>query len=296
MSKIYDCFLFSYSPDLLEIRLNVLDEVVDQFVIVEADRNWNGMYKGFIFTKEENLKRFEKFLHKITYVAIEDMPEHKFIEGDNVESAAYRLEQFNRNAIVRGLDSVEDSDIIVVSDFDEIPRPKILKEIQKQKTKDVVLLSMTNFFYKLNSLNFNINKKETNSVVFNKKMLEKFSISDLRWNFRQALHENQDEYMDVAFDVIYDSGWHFTWVGDKHFLNEKLNGYRHQESRNLEGRKHFEEELQGREDYTEYGWTTNVIIDSFFPDYIVENQEKYSHLISKNVSSKSGYDFVDRIA
>ena len=34
--KIYDCFTFFNELDLLEIRLNELNEVVDYFVLVEA--------------------------------------------------------------------------------------------------------------------------------------------------------------------------------------------------------------------------------------------------------------------
>ena len=36
MPKIYDCFTFFNEMDLLEIRLNELDPVVDRFVLVEA--------------------------------------------------------------------------------------------------------------------------------------------------------------------------------------------------------------------------------------------------------------------
>ena len=35
---IYDCFTFFNELDLLEIRLNVLSQVVDKFVIVEMNR------------------------------------------------------------------------------------------------------------------------------------------------------------------------------------------------------------------------------------------------------------------
>jgi beta-1,4-mannosyl-glycoprotein beta-1,4-N-acetylglucosaminyltransferase len=283
MIKVYDCFLFSYNPDILEIRLNILDEVVDQFVIVEADYNWNGMYKGFVFTKEENLKKIEKFLHKITYVQVKDMPQHQILEFSNAEAAAETLEIFNRNAIARGLVNVKNDDIIIASDFDEIPRPEILKQIKKEKNKDVILLSMPNFFYRINSIAPAIDKKLTNSVIFNKKMLEKHSVHELRWNFRQALLENKKDFKGTEFDVIYNSGWHFSWAGDSSFINEKLDGYLHQEYRDEKGRKHIEEEAKMRDLHPECGATVNILIDSFLPDYIVKNQEKYSYLISKNV-------------
>ena len=43
--KIYDCFLFFNELDLLEIRLNELDEVVDYFVIVEGESTFQSKPK-----------------------------------------------------------------------------------------------------------------------------------------------------------------------------------------------------------------------------------------------------------
>ena len=37
---IYDCFTFRDEFDMLEIRLRILDRVVDKFVICEADRTF----------------------------------------------------------------------------------------------------------------------------------------------------------------------------------------------------------------------------------------------------------------
>ena len=42
---IYDCFTFFNELDLLEIRLNVLKDVVDNFVLVEAGETHTGRFK-----------------------------------------------------------------------------------------------------------------------------------------------------------------------------------------------------------------------------------------------------------
>ena len=39
---IYDCFSFFNELDLLEIRLNVLKDVVDKFMLVEATKTHMG--------------------------------------------------------------------------------------------------------------------------------------------------------------------------------------------------------------------------------------------------------------
>lgn len=56
---VYDCFPFFNELDVLEIRLNVLDEVVDKFVIVEMSKTHTGRDKPFYF--EQNKERFKKF-------------------------------------------------------------------------------------------------------------------------------------------------------------------------------------------------------------------------------------------
>ncbi|MFB6187294.1 MAG: glycosyl transferase GT17 family protein, partial [Halobacteriaceae archaeon] len=38
----YDCFIFYNELDLLEIRLNELDDVIDEFVLVEGEKTFQG--------------------------------------------------------------------------------------------------------------------------------------------------------------------------------------------------------------------------------------------------------------
>lgn len=37
---IYDCFVFFNELDLLDLRLNILNEIVDKFVLVEGTKNF----------------------------------------------------------------------------------------------------------------------------------------------------------------------------------------------------------------------------------------------------------------
>ena len=39
---IYDCFTFFNELDLLDIRLNILNDYVDKFVIVESTKTFTG--------------------------------------------------------------------------------------------------------------------------------------------------------------------------------------------------------------------------------------------------------------
>lgn len=62
---IFDAMLMSNEVDLLEIRLNELDPVVDYFVILESNATFTGLPKDTYFA--DNRERFSKFEKKILY-------------------------------------------------------------------------------------------------------------------------------------------------------------------------------------------------------------------------------------
>ena len=47
--KIYDCFQFFNEENVLDLRLNILDEFVDFFVIVESTTDHQGRDKKIKF-------------------------------------------------------------------------------------------------------------------------------------------------------------------------------------------------------------------------------------------------------
>ena len=50
--KIFDCFIFNHEIELLEIRLNILNDYVDKFVITEGDMTFSGFPKESYFLKK----------------------------------------------------------------------------------------------------------------------------------------------------------------------------------------------------------------------------------------------------
>ena len=88
--KIFDCFSYWDEDLLLDMRLNILDEFVDYFVVVEGNKTWQNNPKSLKF----NHDNFKKFKDKIIYIPVEDMP-----DGEN----PYLRENFQRNCISRGL-------------------------------------------------------------------------------------------------------------------------------------------------------------------------------------------------
>lgn len=111
---------FNNELDILEIRLATLDAVVDRFVITEATVTQRNQPKPLHFL--ENQGRFARWLDRIDYVAVEDMP-----DGEGV-AADWERERFQRSASERALHDLDGGDMVLVSDLDEIPYPDALAE------------------------------------------------------------------------------------------------------------------------------------------------------------------------
>ena len=147
---IYDCFSFFNELDILELRLNVLKDVVDRFVLVEAARKHSGEAKPLYF--EENKARFAEFTDRIIHVVVVDEPVTppecpKLI-------ASWAFENHQRNAIVRGLKDARPEDTIMISDLDEIPDPGKVKEYVGREGVGMFDLLATSFYFNLVSMNY----------------------------------------------------------------------------------------------------------------------------------------------
>jgi len=69
--KIYDCIQFFNEENVLDLRLNILDEFINFFVIVESTTDHQGNTKKLNF----DINKFIKFKKKIIYIVAEDTAE-----------------------------------------------------------------------------------------------------------------------------------------------------------------------------------------------------------------------------
>ena len=132
---VYDCFQFFNELDMLKIRLNVLNDVVDRFVISEATETFSGIKKPLYY--EENKDMFAEFADKIIHVVVDDTP----------EGGTHERDTFQKNAVTRGLAGCTDDDIIIFSDLDEIPNPDKIREILDDFQEDRIYHFAQRLFY-----------------------------------------------------------------------------------------------------------------------------------------------------
>lgn len=125
--KVYDCFTFYNEFELLELRLKSLWDMVDYFILVEADKNHINQSKPFYFG--ERIAEFKEFLPKIRHVPLRfNNVEYKGV-GD------WTLENAQRNGIMYGLLDSEPDDLVIISDVDEFPAPDIIQRINENNVQ-----------------------------------------------------------------------------------------------------------------------------------------------------------------
>lgn len=271
--KIYDCFTFYHELDLLELRLTELYDVVDHFVLVEADTTYTSLPKPFYF--EKNKQRYAKFLDKIIHIKVEDMPHH---------SDAWVNDRFQRDQIYRGIASADPTSLIMVSDLDEIIRPAAV-EYMRNSEQSLFALRMTISNFKFNYLKVQPDRYNIWGMAGRRSLFDEIkpdAFRQLRFNFMEAPYQ----FSNDGCEVIEHGGWHFGYMGDKAWLIDKAQSFAHTEVNNtaflaqIDPDKSIEQgtswDRSGQDKYT------IVEVDSYFPKALLDNMEKYQQYILDN--------------
>jgi beta-1,4-mannosyl-glycoprotein beta-1,4-N-acetylglucosaminyltransferase len=277
---------------LLELRLNTLDKFVDKFIIVESAYTHSGKEKKLIF----DINKYPKFKEKIDYIIERDLPqgiEQIGNDDSNLEITnkeimnALRRENFQRNAIKRGLINANDNDWIIISDLDEIPD---LSNINFNSiNKKIIFFKQKVFYYKLNL------ELKTLRWIGSKACKKKY-LKSPQWlrNVKDKIYPkwrldivfSEKRYNSVFF--VENGGWHFSFVKKPEDIEKKLKSYLHHREYDLDplGIENIKNLIKSkaviydhRVDQTQYkfggGQKLEKIDIKFLPEYIFSQKEKY---------------------
>jgi len=283
MSKIYDCFNFFNELDILEMRLNILYDYVDYFVIVESSVTHTGLEKEYIF--EKNKERFSKFVDKIILFKVENTPNnfrnlpetsddtvkliYEFIATQTIRfnrdyQADYGRDFFQKECVRRPLINCDDDDIILISDADEIPNPETLLKLNE--------LDLENNRYSFNQMTYyyylNVFKESTwyGTKVSKYKNIKNLSFNEIRG----------DESLSIK---IPNGGWHFSFMGGEKMVKTKMLSYSARDMANDHILSTISQNMENNVDPFLRGGLTKVEIDSTYPKYVLDNLDKYNQFI-----------------
>lgn len=201
---IVDCFTFYNEFDVLELRLETLDGVVDRFVLCEAPFTFRGEPKPLYFAGQA--ERFARWRDRITVLTYPGPP----------DADPWKNEHGQRDYLIAGLAGCAPDDLILIGDVDEIPDPGL---VGKRPPPGGMLV------YNLMMLRGSANRADGGGETI--------------FPATRALLYGDVATFGGRFSVIrlmphpaletLIGGWHFTSLGGVEVMQNKMHTYSHRE-------------------------------------------------------------------
>ena len=236
---IVDYFMYYNEPELLELRYHMLKDIVDKFVISEANHTFSGIEKQYTVKKviEELQLNLDKFIvlevdNQQKYLVPNDFDRwnsNALSVSDKIHT--YTRQRFQRDAILTVLDRFTDDDIFIIGDIDEIPKPEALKyiaSVSKNHPENILKVPLVLLEGSADKRVYKEDNKPvewaTSLFLCNKNLLKKHGPTQLR-----AEHETGVTTIRITENgkFVEDLGWHFTWMGSKEFKLNKAKSCAH---------------------------------------------------------------------
>ena len=280
--KVFDSIIFFNELELLEMRLNILNDVVDYFVVSESPFTVSGNEKPLYY--QENKDMFGKFNDKIVHHITEEIPNDysHLLEKTKFHCAykepdpygtpmidlpvRYQRALFNRNNSAFGSEKAgpADGDLIITSDADEILDPRVLEDLDWFDPYNHYVAVGPAYYFKLNFL---YQKDWMGPRLCTWNHLKNTTVDQHRQDHKKAYQ-------------IEDAAWHFSFLGDAENFKLKLASYEHTENNSDDVTSNAEEKVEEGLDPLGRGQQYQAVpIDDTYPEYIQNNQEKYADLI-----------------
>ena len=276
--KVYDCFQFFNELDILYLRMNILKDVVDYFVISESTVTFSGDPKPLFY--EENREMFAAFADRIIHVVVDDTP---------MDCDAFTRDHHQKCAVARGLADASDEDIIIFSDVDEIPDAETLKTLlPKVEYGRIYMMAQRLFYCYLNLEDVSGNnlsvtgefegvspKRWLGTKICRKSLLKDYTTEELRNSEQRAIGVRVD-----------NGGWHFSYMGGgrgesvEERVKYKVRSAAHQELNNRRVLSGIGANIRSRKDL--FGRDSRLVvtkIDGSYPLYLREHLPEYDYLL-----------------
>jgi len=272
---------------MYEVRLNILKDKVDKFIVTESTYSHSGKKKKLNF----DISNYPKFKDKIIHIVIDKEPDG--IVPENNDPSLQRSNSLKRIALsydesLKALKESSDEDLIMLSDNDEIPNLNS-KDFATNK-KDIVLFRQLFFYFRFNLLYDRMN-------WFGTKGCKKKKLKSLSWLRNIKLKKYPFWRLDTLFSetkqinlqIIQDGGWHFTNLKTPEEMYEKFMNFGHHDEFRLSGLtiEKIREKIKNKEMFYDHfadqsstnKWKSDYKLkkydSSLLPKYLSDNQNKY---------------------
>ena len=230
--KLLDVFLYYNELDLLKARLEYLGNLVDHFIISEANIDFSGKRKDFLLSKEliSTLPFSEKIIYHREYVNLNSINWliKRLRYKNRKNRLLWKIQDAQRNSTLKPLKHFNPRDIVIFSDLDEFPSEKAIQEaISALSPQDTLKKSLC---YSCEQLFFYYNiKNAAPEDLFHGSIFT--NLGTLRNLLPHKLRSQKD-----SLPHINSGGWHFSYfMNEEKILNkiraisdvENLSQYKH---------------------------------------------------------------------
>lgn len=247
--EIVDIVLFNNELHLLDLRVNIIGDIVDKIIVKEATHTFQGDLKECLAST---------YSHPKVFVETVEFP----------EGLTTWQKEHHQRAIPLDLKKygIDNDAVILTSDLDEIPDPKALLWLKENfDPQQIYAFEQKMYQYYLNVRNLSeywIGTKACSVNTYNR-----INAEILRSN-------------PPVQTVLVDAGWHWTFLGGKDIIEHKIKSYSHEEHDNEETLSQIKIRMDNNEDIFNRGYKLEVVeIDETYPMYIQNNKDKLSSFI-----------------
>ena len=304
VSKVFDCCNFLNENDLLELRLNQHWDHVDHFIVLESGQTHTGDKKPFNFDKQ----RFERYSSKLTYETIDTVDEllgeianldpqaqgYLGAERPNQHPPDWVRDHLQGNHLVSllGKHGAQPEDLVLISPVDEIVSDLGFNSLKTrfedkeklfqlggyslpsgQLVRPIFGLYMKYFFHKLN-------------LFYNVQCCGQVTEYSTLLNVCPTVARSLSASTHPC--LVGDMGWHFTCMddGSGKMIHQKYSSWAHSKDlQHGESNRYYDmntPEKALERIKSDFGHLTKKIEINYenHPAYLVDNQDKFKHLIA----------------
>jgi hypothetical protein len=314
-SKIVDyCTFFEPTgKEMLRLRIAILNDYVDEFIVVESNKTQSGV--PISYELENVIEKYNLPKDKIRVLKL-DIPdaENLIVEeidklncyennSSNIESLRSRVrDRMQKNALLSVLDDYGDNDVFIISDIDEIIKPQnieFVSNIVRQHPECVIRIPIAHLEgradLRVYMRDTDQPKEWTGMIVTTKSHLMKTTPNQIRSGIFNRL---PIQYILEDGKRMEDMGWHFSWMGGKAITKLKSKIFTHHAdsfsylvSSTYEGMDEFLDSIELKEGSISPSGDKNTILKSYpienLPKEIFEMPEIEQFLFPKIESEKN---------
>jgi len=237
MSKRYiiDSFIYFNEKEIMELRIKILNNYVDKFIICESNKTHSGKPREFEvkkLIKELNLPAEKIEVIELEYPEDDDLYAMQIdyrncYDGNhtNLNSVRGRIrERLQRDELVNHLDKYDNDTFIINGDCDEIVNPKYIDSLVHVASQIRDIIMLVPMVYLQGRGDLRVFQKQTgfpepwNVQTFFCRKEHMYYVRPTQIRSSQ-FNGIQTQWLCYDNKIVEDIGWHFSWMGDN---NRKL--------------------------------------------------------------------------